>query len=387
MHLNARRIRSRGGVAISALALCALSLFSGCTSRRSYPAGYHEYAYVSNTRGNTVSVLDVLAFKKIKDITVGAQPTGIAINPHKNEVYVVNAASNSVSVINAERNEVVTTIPVGKAPYFIDVSADGKRGLVANSGDNTVSILDLDARRGTATIPVGKAPGLVRSAEGSDVAVVSERNGDSISLIDLTTRKLRTASLHVCSQPTDLIVMPDGSKAFVACSGSHQIAVVGLESHNDKLLTLLTVGNTPVQLVLKPDTGEFFATNFDSGTISEVLTGGNEVGGTYYIGSQPTAALVSQDNSLLYVTNFGSNDVAIYSIDNGRVVGTVTVGSHPDALALSSNQNFLLVANSGSNDVAVIRTRVIQGTKPTLFTFIPVGPQPSAIAIKSFLTK
>jgi YVTN family beta-propeller protein len=367
--------------------LSALAILAGCTSRSSYPAGYHEYAYVSNTRGNTVSVLDVLAFKKIKDVTVGAQPTGIATNPHKNEVYVVNAGSNSVSVVDAERNEVVATIPVGKSPYFIDISPNGKRGLVANSGDDTVSVLDLDARRVTANIPVGKAPGLVRSAEGADVAVVSERNGDSVSVIDLKARKVRTSSLHVCAQPTDLIVMPDGSKAFVACSGSHQIAVVGLDAHSDKLLTLLTTGNTPVQLILKPDTGEVFATNFDSGTISEVLTGGNEVQGTHYIGSHPTAGVVSRDNSLLYVSNFDSGDIAIYSIDSGKVVGNVTVGSHPDALALSSNQNFLLVANSGSNDVAVIRTRIIQGTKPTLFTFIPVGPQPGAIAIKFFMTE
>ncbi|MEO8727580.1 MAG: YncE family protein [Acidobacteriaceae bacterium] len=391
--------------------------------RQSYPSNYREYAYVSNTGSNTVSVIDVLAFKKLKEIPVGAQPTGIAINPHKNEVYVVNAASNSVSVINAVRNQVIATIPVGKTPYFIDVTADGKRGLVANSGDNSISIIDLYAHTITATIRVGKAPGIVRAAEHAALAVVSERIGNSISVLDLNTLKLRTSSLPVCAQPTDLVVMPDGSKAFIACSGSNQIAVVALGSrevddsvvqtsikkftaHNpnskgvaegipdgwrwtvqDKLLTLLTVGKSPVQLALKPDTGELFATNFDAETVSEVLTGDNEVGGTYYIGSHPDAALVSDDNSLLYVANFGSNNVTAYSVDNGKVAATVAVGSRPDALALSANQNFLLVADSGSNDVAIVRTRVIKGTSPTLFTLIPVGAQPNAIAIKSFISK
>lgn len=386
MQLYLRLTRNRGGAIISAFILCAL-LLAGCNSRETYPANYHEYAYVTNTGSNTVSVIDVLAFKKLKDISVGAQPTGLAVNPNKNEVYVVNAASNAVSVIDAARNELVATIPVGKTPYFIDVTADGKRGLVANSGDDTVSIVDLGARKVTATIHVGKAPGIIRSAARAPVAVVSERNSNSISVLDLNTDKVRTASLPLCTQPTDLVIMPDGSKVFIACSGSNQIAVVGLGPRYDKLLTLLTVGKTPAQLALKPDTGEVFAANFDAETISEVLTGSNEVGGTYYIGAHPAAALVSDDNSFLYVANFGSDNVAIYSIDNGKVTATVSVGSRPDALALSSNQNFLLVANSGSGDVAVVRTRVIQGIAPTLFTFIPVGAQPGAIAIKSFITK
>ncbi len=375
-------------ITLAAALLCFF--IAACTVGSKYPATYREYAYVSNTKSNTVSVLDVLGFKKLKDIAVGVQPTGIVANPRKNEIYVVNAGSGTVSVIDAERNELATTIPVGKSPYFIDIYADGARGLVANSGDDSLSVLDLNAHKLVSTIPVGKAPGLVRAAEEAPVAVVTERDGNSISVISLRpeTPIVATKSLPVCALPTDVVVMPDGSKAFVACSGSNQIAVVGITpggTHLEvALLALLPVGKTPVQLTLKPDTGEIFVSNFDAGTISEISTGGNEVGGTYYIGSHPTRGLVSENNSMLYVSNFGSDSVAIYSVDNGKFLGTVAVGNRPDALALSANQNFLLVADSGSNDVAIVRTHVVQATKPTLFTLIPVGSQPSAIAVKSF---
>src|SRR5205807_53734 len=159
----------------------------------------------------------------------------------------------------------------------------------------------------------------------------------------------------------------------VACSGSAQVAVVGLSSplaqngneegltktpantsrktgtrtpkssaasSPDRLLTLLDVGKTPVHLALKPDSGEIFVSNFDADTISEIATGTNEVGGSYVIGAGPVHGVISADNSTLYVSNFNSDSVGVYSIDDGRLVSTVHVGSRPDALALSPNQNF-----------------------------------------------
>ena len=92
-----------------------------------YGPAYREYAYVTNSKSNTVSVIDLRTFEPAKTIRVGNEPTGIAANGKKNEIYVVNTQSNSVSVIDAERNEVVATIGVHAGPYFIDVSADGKK--------------------------------------------------------------------------------------------------------------------------------------------------------------------------------------------------------------------------------------------------------------------
>ena len=130
-----------------------------------YAPSYREYAYVSNGKSNTVSVLDLTPrpyprFNVIRTIRVGSNPTGVAANGKKNEIYVVNTESNNVSVIDAERNQVAATIGVHRAPYFISVSEDGKRGYVANSGSANVSVLDLEARQVVANVRVGAAPGL-----------------------------------------------------------------------------------------------------------------------------------------------------------------------------------------------------------------------------------
>ena len=74
---------------------------------------YREYAYVSNGKSNTVSVIDLRSFEPAKTIKVGLEPTGLAANNKKNEVYAVNTASDNISVINAEENVVVATKVLG----------------------------------------------------------------------------------------------------------------------------------------------------------------------------------------------------------------------------------------------------------------------------------
>jgi len=135
-----------------------------------YPAGYHEFAYVTNGKSNSVSIIDTMTFHTLKTLAVGENPTGVAINPKKNEVYVVNTGSSNVTFINSENNEIVATVGVHSRPFFISVSEDGKRGYVANSGSANVSVLDLDHRKVLANIRVGGAPGLARvSPDGKTV--------------------------------------------------------------------------------------------------------------------------------------------------------------------------------------------------------------------------
>ena len=127
-----------------------------------YGPSYREYAYVTNGKSNTVTVIDLRTFQSAKTIPVGSEPTGVAPNPAKNEVYVVNTASNNVSVIDAEKNQVVATIGVHGKPYFIDVAKDGKRAYVANSGSANVSVIDLEKRSVVGSLRMGAAPGLAR---------------------------------------------------------------------------------------------------------------------------------------------------------------------------------------------------------------------------------
>jgi YVTN family beta-propeller protein len=353
-----------------------------------YPPNYREYAYVTNGGSGTVTVLDVVNVRIDREIAVGSNPVAVAASSTRNEVYVVNSgdpgALGSVSVINAENNTLAATIPVHRQPVSIELDPSGDLAYVANSGSNSISVLDLKSRREIAQIGAGEGPVATRLSPDGKTLVVANRLGNSVSLIDPAALAVR-AVFPGCPGADDAVVLPDSSKAFVACSGGHQIMAIALARPRanppvpDRLEALLDVGHAPVQLALKPDGGELFASNSLSGSISEVVTGTDDVGGAYMMGDNPVRGLVSRDNSMLYVSDFHSQYVTVYAIDDGKRVGSIHVGDGPSALAFSASGYLLLVVDTRSNDVAVVRT-----SSNSLFTLLSTGRAPNAIAVKAF---
>jgi YVTN family beta-propeller protein len=406
-------------VLLASLSIALLPLGCRHSGFPEVPAGYREYAYVTNGKSNTVSVLDLVNLRADRTLRVGDNPTGIAANPRRNEIYVVNTKSGTVSVIDASSNSVVATIPVHRQPYFISVDAAGGRAYVANSGSNSVSVIDLDKRHEIAAVGAGEQPGLARVSPDMRSVVVSNRSSGSVSIYSAapyaSPQNLESGSPEApqpvprlgegpalqfratfpgCPGATDVAILPDSSKAFIACSGGHQVMVISLAAApgswaarqdpaatSDHLLTMLDVGNTPVHLAVKPDGGEIFTANFDSDSISEIDTWNNQVLGTYMIGNKPVHGVITRDSSTLWVADFASDLVSVYSIDDGHLVTTVHTGSAPDALAFSADEHILLAVDAHSGDVAVIRTQGKQGA--ALFTMLPAGSSPNAIAIKA----
>jgi YVTN family beta-propeller protein len=411
-------------VGLAALAVLLLPL--GCRSHfPDVPAGYREFAYVSNGASNTVSVLDLVYLRPDRTLLVGSQPTGMAVNPKRDEVYVVNTGTamdtGSVSVIDTDANRVVATIPVHKLPYFIDVDAAGGRAYVANSGSNTVSVIDLDLRREIGVVGTGEQPGLARISRDMRSLVVTNRGGGSVSIFAVepyaAEGAVGAAGQRVAPKPaakeqmphlravftgcpgaTDAVILADSSKAFIACTGGHQVMAVSLAAApdswaarqnssllTDHMLALLEVGQTPVQLALKPDSGEIFCANFGSDSVSQIETQTNEVGGTYTIGSKPVYGVVSADNGTLWVSNFGADSINLWSIDDGQKAGSIPTGHAPDALAFSADEHLLLTANARSGDVSVVRT--VDKNGPGLFTILPAGGSPNDIVVKAMQAK
>ncbi|MGC9223113.1 MAG: YncE family protein [Terracidiphilus sp.] len=378
------------------LALFALA-FTGCRPHDfpQYPPNYREYIYVTNGGSDTVTVLDVVNVRLDRELTVGRHPVAVAASPTRNEIYVVNQGApdtnGSISVIDAERNAVVATIPVHRQPVSIDVDADGARAYVANSGSNSVSVIDLKARRELAQYGVGEGPVAACIAPDGKTLVVANQQAGSVTMMDPGNGHAR-AVFADCPGATSPVILPDSSKAFVACSAGHQVMAIALAhaatkqdagpAQPDRLEALMDVGRAPVDLALKPDGGEVFASNSLSDSLSEIYNTTDEVGDTYMIGADPVRGLVSRDNALVYVANLHSQEVTVYSIDDGRLVGAIHVGDGPDAMAFSAAGHLLFVADRRSGDVAVARTAT-----RSLFTMLPAGRDPNAIVDKAFKVK
>jgi YVTN family beta-propeller protein len=384
---------SRPGNVCLFLLLLALAL-SGCRRHDfpQYDPKYREFAYVTNGGSGTVSIYDVVNVRVDRELLVGQNPTFVASSPTRNEVYVVNSGAaegqGSITVINAENNSVAAIIPVQRRPVALAVDPEGAFAYAANAASNSISVVDLTQHREVARIGVGEQPVSVRVSPDGKAVVVANRDGNSVSVIDPGARKVR-AVFEGCPGANDVVILPDSTKAFAACGGGHQVMAI-LLAHKadrpairnvliDQLESFLDVGRAPIQLALKPDGGELFVSNSLSNSISEVITGTDDVGGAFLMGATPVRGIVSADNALLYVGNLHSQEVTVYSIDDGKRVGSIHVGDGPSALAFSAAGHLLFVVDASSGDVAVVRT-----ANRSLFTMLPAGRNPNSIIVKAF---
>ena len=389
--------------AVLALMLPLALVLVGCRHHDfpTYPANYREYLYVANSGSNTVSAIDVVHLRLDREVSVGIHPLAILAAHQHPEVYVLNSgdtanryAAGSLSILNAIHQQVTATLPAGRAPHAFALDPQDRFAYVASSGNSSLLVLDLLHHRIAAELPLHTVPDQVAVAPDGRSVLVSSAAAGSLLVFDADPVAMRwtiRARFGGCPGADSLAILPDSSKAFVACSGGHQIMAIQLawqadpnlghtDTRNDALEALLNVGQSPAWLALKPDGGELFVSNTGSNSISEVVTSSDDVGGSYLIGSAPGFGIVSADNALLYESSLQSQQIAVYGIDDGRRLGAIHVGDGPDRMAFSADGHLLFAIDRRSGDVAAVRTDT-----RSLFTLFSVGRDPIAIADKSFL--
>ena len=120
-----------------------------------------------------------------------------------------------------------------------------------------------------------------------------------------------------------------------------------------------------------------------SNSISEVVTSTDDVGGAYLMGARSGAwaGFGGQFPALRGQLSLSGSD-GIRIGDGKRLGGPgIHVGDGPSALAFSNAGHLLFVVDARSGDVAVVRTANRQ-----MFTMLPAGRGPNAIAVKAFRT-
>jgi YVTN family beta-propeller protein len=77
------------------------------------PAGADPFAYVTNFKSGTLSVISIATNMVVATIPVGSNPHDVAITPEG------QLDSGTVSVISTASNTVVATIPAGTTPLGV----------------------------------------------------------------------------------------------------------------------------------------------------------------------------------------------------------------------------------------------------------------------------
>ncbi|MEO5996374.1 MAG: YncE family protein [Chitinophagaceae bacterium] len=168
----------------------------------------------------------------------------IYVTADEKKIYTTNMSSGTVSIIEDTLKQVgktasnthppegwvQTVVAVSRGSEGFDVSPDGRELWTAASEDGIISIIDTRAKKLTAKIDakVLGANRLKFTPDGRSVFISSLRSGD-LAIYDARSHK-EIKRLKLGRGAAGILMDPDGSRAFVACSGDNYVAVIDLKT-------------------------------------------------------------------------------------------------------------------------------------------------------------
>ncbi len=174
------------------------------------------------------------------------------------KIYTTNVSSGTVSILadtlvqpgrmappNAKPREdwIQTVVPTARSSEGFDVSPDGSELWTASSEDGTISIIDLAAKKPAAKIDakVLGANRLKFTPDGKLVFISSLQTGE-LTIYDVKSRT-EMKRLKLGRGAAGILMDPNGSRAFVACSSDNYVAVIDLKTL--EVTSHLDVGGVP----------------------------------------------------------------------------------------------------------------------------------------------
>ncbi|MFL6350292.1 MAG: YncE family protein [Bryobacteraceae bacterium] len=122
-----------------------------------------------------------------------------------------------------------TVIPVGRGSEGFDVSPDRKEIWVANAQDGTISIIDIASKKVTETLAANvKGANRLKFTPNGKLVFISSLAASGVTVMDAATHK-EIKRLNLGGAAAGIQMQPDGSRAYVACTGGNYVAVIDLK--------------------------------------------------------------------------------------------------------------------------------------------------------------
>jgi len=223
-------------------------------------------------------------------------------------------------------------------------------------------------------------------------------------VIDASTLGVVT-TIRLGKRPRGIAANPDGSRLYVALSGSPNagpgvdektlpppdrtadgIGVVDLDQ--GKLLKVLTSGPDPEQVAVNGDGTRVYVANEDAGKASVVDANTGEIVESFKIGDEPEGVSVEPNTGRVWVTS--EEDGAVYVIDVGahKVVKPVKVGPRPRSIAFMPDGSRAYVPSENGATLTMIDVKKLApaktiklaaGMRPMGTRMAPDGKQPMSV--------
>ncbi|MGC8794320.1 MAG: beta-propeller fold lactonase family protein [Bryobacteraceae bacterium] len=202
--------------------------------------------------GNTVSVVDIEARKKIGEISLGRfhRPHGIDLDPRTGHLLVSTENPDRLLLIDPAARRILRTYDTqGKTAHIAIWGPGGRYAYVSNAGSGTVAAIEL-AGGGVKLIRAGDRPeGSARAPDGRFI-YVANRESHRITVID-PARNEAVGEIATGRGPVRVAVTPDGRMLVYALI--HDQAVEFANAVSRKVLGSVKLEGPPVSLSLSRD--------------------------------------------------------------------------------------------------------------------------------------
>lgn len=360
----------------------------GC--RRKKGTRFDGYAFVANEEGRAVAVVDLTAFTVARHIHLDSAPSEVIADPVRPAVYVLSRDNGTIYEISMDGLRLRRRVRVAGHALSMRAEFDGRSLWIAARDPRQLIRLPLGGFRPDSRIPLPGEPEDLDLSPAGGQAAVSIRGTGSVLFADLQRHKAGPLVSIGADAGTLRFRRNDGRTLLAAERSTRRLVI--LESGSGRLIVQLPLAVRPDHFCFKSDGGQLFITGAGQDAVAIVYPHRvPQVAGTMLAGKEPGAMAASATPGFLFIANPASNTVTIVEIATQKVLAVVQVGRQPSSITVTPDSQYALVLNQMSGDMSVIRTGAVQAiTAPMkrmksapLFTMIPVGSKPVALAVRA----
>jgi DNA-binding beta-propeller fold protein YncE len=310
-------------------------------------------AVVTNTACHQVSLLSLDPLNKfgqlVGSIQTGDTPTGVAVLPRLSATLgvavVTNNASGTVSILDLDKQtQAAKDVTVGSNPTGVAINQETNLAVIANTGSNSVSAIDLTPLTAT---PVGTLA--VLGPVGVDqsplaVAIDPDRGTNGRGLAVVSALQLSSGSAFGVLDAIDI-----GGATPVRSTSAASAQFLGA---------------TPTGLVFDPAVPVTTTTTTNPGLFYSVSTNSNQVvsfnpdnGATRAIpvGINPTSLVINSNTGTLLTVNAASNTISLVDSQTLQTKQTIGIGGSGSLSAAIHNLlNLAVIVDQANNRVLLL---------------------------------
>lgn len=341
-----------------------------------------------NTRVLALAIFAILRFLAAQSAVAG-----------DSRIYVTNSAGDSVTVVDSVTNKVVQVISGIEVPHGVNFSRDGKQVYISNESEGVLDVADEKSGKIINKVRLSGHPNNIAvTKDGRHVLVCIARAPGALDVVDTSSMEL-VKTIPVKGPLHNVYVTPDGKYAVAGSVAAKRLTVFDLA-------TLEPIWDMTFESGVRPMT---FDTNADGTTgrifvqlsnlhgfvvvdfakhqeVSRVMLPEGKYGKEEWRLGTPSHGIgVAPDGKTLWVNSVLANAVFEYSLPDLKLLGHVALpevkrqgkassGAVPEWITFTPDSRIVYVSNSATRSLSAIDTQTLKEIAQ-----IPVGEVPKRI--------